>query len=154
MTTDFRLRAAMKVTPLNGPMITAETARRLACDADLSRVITGPDGEILDHGRSRRLFTAAQRRALLVRYRFRCGFPGCDRPAGWLRMHHLDEWTRDHGPTDLANGVPLCDHDHHLVHEGGYTLTRATNGQITAHTPDGTQVDPHPQTALWREQDR
>jgi hypothetical protein len=145
-----RLRAATKVSPWNGPHITAETARRLACDADISRIITGPDGEVLDHGRTKRLFTPPQRRAILARYGFRCAFPGCDRPAGWLRIHHLEEWTRDHGPTDLDKGVPLCDHDHHLVHEGGYTLHRAPNGDITAYKPDGTHVDPHPETALWR----
>jgi hypothetical protein len=147
----YRLRAATKVTPWNGPHITAETARRLACDADISRIITGPDGEVLDHGRNKRLFTPPQRRAILVRYGFRCAFPGCDRPAGWLRMHHLEEWTRDHGPTNLDKGVPLCDHDHHLVHEGGYTLQRAPNGDITAYRPDGTQLLPtNPNQALWR----
>lgn len=38
-------------------------------------------------------------------------------------MHRIDSWERNR-PTDLPNGVPLCDHDHHLPHEYGYTIQR------------------------------
>ena len=34
--------------------IDAETARRIACDAGITRIITGPRGEILDLGRTTR----------------------------------------------------------------------------------------------------
>jgi hypothetical protein len=37
-----------------GSVISGEAARALTCDADISRVITGPSGEILDSGRSSR----------------------------------------------------------------------------------------------------
>ncbi|OWY60923.1 hypothetical protein B7486_66570, partial [cyanobacterium TDX16] len=147
----FLVRGSAKATPWDGPMITAEAARRLCCDADISRIIVGPDGEALDHGRSRRLFTPAQRRAILARYRFTCAWPDCDRPAGWLRIHHISWWTRDHGPTDLDNGIPLCPCHHTRVHEGHFTLQRAlTTGQITFWRPDGTQILPtNTNQALW-----
>jgi hypothetical protein len=62
-----------------GSVISGEAARALTCDADISRVITGPSGEILDSGRSSRSFTAAQRRAIVARDQH-CRWPGCDRP--------------------------------------------------------------------------
>jgi hypothetical protein len=147
----FLRKGSAKATPWDGPMITAQAALRLACDAGLSRIIVGPDGEVLDHGREKRLFTPPQRRAILKRYGFQCGWPDCDRPAGWLRIHHIDWWTRDHGPTDQDNGIPLCPCHHTCVHEGGFTLGRApTTGQITFWRPDGTQLLPtNPNQALW-----
>jgi hypothetical protein len=147
----FLVRGSAKATPWDGPMITAEAARRLCCDGDISRIIVGPDGEVLDHGRAKRLFTPPQRRAILKRYGFTCGWPDCDRPAGWLRIHHIDWWTRDRGPTDLDNGIPLCPCHHTCAHEGGHTLRREpTTGQITFWRPDGTQILPtNPNQALW-----
>jgi hypothetical protein len=149
----FLVRGSAKATPWDGPMITAEAARRLCCDGDISRIIVGPDGEVLDHGRAKRLFTPPQRRAILKRYGFICGWPDCDRPAGWLRIHHIDWWTRDRGPTNLDNGIPFCPCHHTCAHEGGFTLRRElTTGQITFWRPDGTQILPtNPNTALWEE---
>ena len=71
--------------------------------------------------------------------------------AGWLRIHHISWWTRDHGPTDLDNGIPLCPCHHTCVHEGRFTLQRElTTGQITFWRPDGTQILPtNPNTALF-----
>ena len=68
-----------------------------------------------DLGRTRRLFTPAQRKALLVRDRT-CRAEGCDVPATWCEAHHLDPWHTG-GRTDLANGVLLCSHHHHRAHE-------------------------------------
>ncbi|HEX6659419.1 MAG TPA: HNH endonuclease signature motif containing protein [Ilumatobacter sp.] len=39
------------------------------------------------------------------------------------------------GPTDLSNLGPLCTHDHHLVHEGGWTLSITPNRIATGHGP-------------------
>jgi hypothetical protein len=46
-----------------GP-ITPETARRLACDSSVARVITGTDGLPLDVGRAQRTATTAIRRVV------------------------------------------------------------------------------------------
>jgi hypothetical protein len=54
-----------------GP-ITPETARRLACDATIHRIITGPDGLPLDAGREQCTATAGIRRAVEHRDRH-CG---------------------------------------------------------------------------------
>ena len=74
-----------------GPM-SAATARRLGCDADITRMITDPAGMPLDVGRSRRTVTPAQWAALAVRDGG-CAFPGCPRPAAWCIAHHIVHWA-------------------------------------------------------------
>ena len=62
-----------------GPIPLA-TAFRLACDCSVTRVLMRGESEVLDLGRSTRLASAAQHKALAIRDRG-CVFPGCDRPA-------------------------------------------------------------------------
>jgi hypothetical protein len=77
---DDLLKATGRGDLLNtGEHIDAETARRLACDARITRVITGPDGEILDLGRTTRNPPPKFKRALGVRDGH-CVFPGCRMP--------------------------------------------------------------------------
>ncbi|KJL32140.1 HNH endonuclease [Microbacterium azadirachtae] len=35
------------------------------------------------------------------------------------KAHHIEWWARDHGGTDLDNGVLLCETCHHLIHDNG-----------------------------------
>ncbi len=60
----------------------------MACDADLIPAVLGAHSAVLDVGRNQRLFTAARRRALILRDRG-CAFPGCDRPPEWCQGHHI-----------------------------------------------------------------
>jgi hypothetical protein len=98
----------------DGSPLSATVARRLACDAAILPAVLGATGQVLDVGRERRLFTAALRRALILRDRG-CAFPGCDRPPRWCDGHHLVSWA-DGGPTSLDNAVLLCGHHHRLIH--------------------------------------
>jgi len=107
---------------LGGPLA-AETARRLGCDAQVSRVIFGPRAAVLEVGRATRVPAAATRRAARTRDRG-CVWPGCGRPASWGEIHHLHHWARG-GSTDLHNLVTLCRPHHWRVHEGGWQLIRA-----------------------------
>src|SRR5690625_3413286 len=61
-----------------GP-VPPDLLRRLATCGGLYRVLFSPDGEIINHGRERRLFTPAQRRALIARDKG-CTWPGCTAP--------------------------------------------------------------------------
>jgi hypothetical protein len=97
-----------------GQTLTPRQVRRLACDARVLPAILGGDGEVLELGRSRRLFTGPVRRALTLRDGG-CAFPGCDRPPRWCDAHHLRSWLTG-GPTDVDNGVLLCGYHHRLVH--------------------------------------
>ena len=135
------------VTGSGGEPISMETLRRYACDCTLSRVILGPDREIIDVGRASRVATPAQRRALLIRDGG-CVFPGCDRPPGWCQAHHVLHWI-DHGPTDLDNLALLCSHHHHLCHEGGWTMQHATGppGRFEFRRPDESILAAEPARA-------
>ena len=97
-------------------MISPETARRIACDAGVSRVLTKGDSEILDVGRTTRSVPAALRRALALRDKG-CTHPGCTRPHHWCDAHHIVHWA-DGGETSLANLVLLCRRHHRMAHEG------------------------------------
>jgi hypothetical protein len=119
--------------------IDAETARRIACDAGITRIITGPRGEILDLGRSARTAPPRFKKALAVRDRH-CVFPGCRMPPNKCRAHHIAWWDRDTGPTSLANLALLCHHHHHLVHEGGWQMSRAPDGTLEFRRPDDTPL--------------
>ncbi|GAA4730330.1 hypothetical protein GCM10023328_06520 [Modestobacter marinus] len=123
-------RAALE----GGPALTPAQARRLACDAAVTAIVTdGP--EVLAQGRSRRYATRAQRRALLLRDGG-CARPGCEetRPER-LHAHHLRHWLHG-GRTDVSNLVLLCDVDHGLVHDHDLVLSRR-EGRLVAVAPDG-----------------
>ena len=115
-----------------GP-INPETARRLACDASVARVIAGPDGLPLDVGRAQRTASAAIRRAVELRDGH-CAFAGCDAPPEWCDVHHVVHWAHG-GPTSCDNGVLLCERHHTSCHEGGFTIRR--DPSPVAGTPTG-----------------
>jgi hypothetical protein len=115
-----------------GP-IPRETARRIACDAALSVVTVGVNGEPLDVGRTRRTAPAAIRRALTLRDKG-CCLSECDRPAEWTDAHHV-EHSADGGPTSVANMVLLCRFHHTLVHEGGWHPERTADGSFVIRPP-------------------
>ena len=112
---------------LGGP-IAAETARRLGCDAAVTRVVFGADSAVLDVGRATRVPATATRRAVQARDRG-CVWPGCHRPASWGEVHHLRHWAQG-GSTDVANLVTICRAHHWKVHEGGWRLIRADEGVV------------------------
>ena len=101
------------------PVLCAESARRLGCDAEAVTAIER-DGLPLSVGRSRRTVPPSLRRVLEARDDHTCRFPGCERRRH-LDAHHRIHWARG-GETSLTNLVLLCWHHHRLVHEGGYTI--------------------------------
>lgn len=111
--------------------ISAEEARRLACQASIIPVVLGGKGEVLDLGRSRRLFSKAQRKALRLRDQG-CRAEGCDVPAAWTEAHHLTPWSEG-GNTDLTDGISFCNHHHHRIHDRSYAHERLTNGDVRFH---------------------
>jgi len=102
----------------DGTRVSAETSRRLSCDASVVRLTKAPDGSILDVGRRTRTIPPALRRALEARDRG-CRFPGCG--SRFTDAHHVVPWA-DGGDTSLGNCVLLCKYHHRLVHEGGWTV--------------------------------
>ena len=111
----LRGRAGGRASLEDAGPVTPETARRIACDAGVSRVVFAGASEPLDVGRKTPVVPAALRRALVTRDGG-CRFPGCGRPQGWCDAHHVRHWA-DGGPTSLRNLVLLCRPHHRAVHE-------------------------------------
>jgi hypothetical protein len=140
-------RAGRPATIEDGGVIGAEDARRLACDADVARVLLGPDGVIVEMGRTARTATPEQWRFLRLRDRG-CTWPGCDRPPGWCQAHHIIWWEPD-GQTDIDNLTLLCSHHHHLVHDHGWALERLDDGGLAFTGPDGRVLTRPPPEPPW-----
>lgn len=120
--------------------VTATTARQVACDANVSRVITRGASEPLELGRRTKVVPASLRRAVAVRDRG-CRFPGCGRPPGWCDAHHVRHWA-DGGETALDNLVLLCRPHHRVIHRGfGVEMV---DGRPTFTRPDGSPMDRAP----------
>ena len=119
----------------SGIPVPVDTARRLACDADLIPVVLDGAGVVLDQGRSKRLATAAQRTAI-ESMQSTCTHPDCSVSVDDCRIHHVRPWERG-GRTDLADLAPVCEAHHHLVHEGGWTLSLTPDRVATWIRPDG-----------------
>ncbi len=135
LVTDYdalRRQVAERFATLDGGMgvggrwdVSPATARRMLCDAEVLPAALGGDGAVLDLGRTAKVWSTAQRRAVRLRDGDTCAFDGC--PHRWSRLHHADWWSRG-GPTDLSNAVPLCRFHHWLVHDGGWSTRRERDG--------------------------
>lgn len=110
----------------NDAIITASSARRIACDATIVPVVLGSRSEPLDVGRASYVVPQPMRRALAVRDGG-CAFPGCDRPPGWTQAHHITHWAHG-GPTKIENLVLLCGHHHRTIHHDDWEV-RINHGQ-------------------------
>jgi hypothetical protein len=116
---------------IDGTPVTSEDARRLACDADIVRIITKGSSEVLDVGRATRTVPSAIRRA--VEYRDRgCTWDGCDAPTSWCDAHHIEHWAHG-GPTSLDNLRLLCRHHHRAMHD---SAAHSEHGTERARPPD------------------
>jgi Domain of unknown function (DUF222)/HNH endonuclease len=125
----------------DGTHVSAETSRRLACDA--SRVVMqhGRDGRVVEVAARTRTIPPAIRRALLHRD-YGCRFPGCGVRVG--QAHHIHHWAQG-GQTTLSNLTLLCRRHHRAVHEEGYQVERLPGGELRFRRPDGRVLPEVPQ---------
>lgn len=98
----------------DGRVLDLETIRQVICDSSVSRIVFGPNSEVLDVGRKTRVIPAGLRRAVIARDRH-CVAKGCSRSAKWCDVHHIVSWA-DCGETVLDNLCLLCRYHHTLVH--------------------------------------
>ncbi len=117
----------------DGTRVSAETSRRLCCDAAVVQVARGPEGEVLDVGRRTRTIPPALRRALEIRDGG-CRFPGCG--IRFCEGHHIVHWA-DGGETKLSNLVLLCRFHHRAVHEEGFSV-KVVPGRVGTNGKAGT----------------
>jgi hypothetical protein len=103
-----------------GADLPVETVRRLACEAEILPVVLDGRSVPIDVGRSKRLATIHQRRALEAIHPT-CAIPDCEVIFDHCNVHHIEYWENG-GATDLNNMIPLCSRHHHAAHEGGWKL--------------------------------
>src|SRR5665213_4610678 len=99
-----------------GPGLPDRIVLRLLCEGRIRTVINGSATNVLDVGRSHRLVTDRQYRALLARQHGHCAHPGCPNTKN-LHAHHRIHWIHG-GRTDLNNLLLLCER-HHVAHHAG-----------------------------------
>ena len=105
-----------------GTRVAAGDLRRLACEAGLVPAVLNSRSVPLDLGRTKRLHTHHQRKALALVHDT-CAIGTCERPFAWTEIHHLLPWSH-HGDTDLDNAIPLCSWHHHRAHDPRWHLTQ------------------------------
>lgn len=122
----------------DGPSLSAETVRRLACDASIVALIEDENGEPLSVGRKTRTITSQLRRFLKARDQG-CRFPGCTNTRH-MDAHHIEHWANG-GETKPSNLVSLCGFHHRSVHEGGIEVQMLDDGAVRFVRLDGTAID-------------
>lgn len=122
----------------DGPSLSAETVRRLACDASLVTVVENEAGEPLSVGRKTRAISPALRRALNARDRG-CRFPGCPNTR-YVDAHHIRHWAHG-GETKPSNLVSLCRFHHRQVHEGRIAIDVLDDGALRFRKPNGESFE-------------
>lgn len=135
---------------VDGSVLGAEEAARIACDASfVAHLVTGGT-EPLYLGRRVREWSTAQRRAITVRDGGHCRFPGCRRRL--TDIHHIQPWEEG-GVTDVSNGALLCGRHHTLVHQGFVAEGNANDTLTFLRRSDravvGSTTPPRPKTALF-----
>jgi hypothetical protein len=125
---DSTLRASLE----DGTHVSAETLRRVACDGGVVTAAVDQEGAVLDVGRRTRSIPTAIRRALWIRDQG-CRFPGCTNDR-FLHGHHIEHWLHG-GRTSLDNLVMLCSFHHRQIHEGGFSIRLAEDGQVQVQAP-------------------
>jgi hypothetical protein len=124
----------------DGTPIPPSVLARLACDSEVSRVIFGPDSQVLDVGRAERLYTRALRRAVVARDAH-CSYPGCYQSPRRCEVHHVRHWAAHGGETSIGNGVLLCWWHHDVTHRRHLTIHRnRARARWEFYERDGTPI--------------
>jgi hypothetical protein len=121
----------------DGTRVSAEAIRRVACDCGIVAVGNDKIGTTMTIDRRIRSIPPVIRRALHLRDRG-CSFPGCTHNR-FLHGHHIQHWLHG-GETSVGNIALLCTHHHRLVHEGGWSVERMSDGELCFRAADGREL--------------
>jgi hypothetical protein len=127
---------------LDGHTVTDTLLRHVATNGILERLLRAGH-RIIDHGRSIRVFTESQKRAMAARD----AGSRISRESPWAcHAHHSPPF--DHGgTTDINNGYLKTRREHLDHHRRGFTDHIDPDGTITLISPDGRQHDTRP--PMW-----
>jgi hypothetical protein len=148
-----------------GTPLTAEAARRLACDAEIVRLITSPDPPDASSGGPEATARLTQLLAVAIAqlppplatpsavldigrkspgwtprqrdalYAQYGGRCSAPRCSGPIDVIHHIVHWLHGGKTRIINGCPFCAYHHWLVHEGGWRVQKLPDGTISLHPP-------------------
>lgn len=104
--------------------VSLETIDRHLCDTGTIGVLFDDEGQCVNVGREKRLFTGRQRVGLALRDGG-CMMGDCDQPPSWCEAHHIDEWGRGDGQTNIEDGILLCRFHHLNLHNNGWRIFRS-----------------------------
>jgi hypothetical protein len=128
-----------------GP-ISAEVARRLACNAHITLSFDAPDGTSLDQKQLERDPSEAQR-IEIGRRDNGCRFPGCG-CKNVTDVHHI-VWASKQGRTVMSNLLTLCVGHHSRVHELGWKMDGDAQAEVRFVGPQGRVFVSTP-SPTWR----
>ena len=120
-----------------GSLVSAATARMLACDGSITPVVIDEHGMPLNVGRTKRVVPPHLRKAVELRDEA-CVFAGCGAPKYWCDVHHLIHWIFG-GETSLENSALLCERHHTKVHHG-FRVERDPGGRWRTFRPDDSEI--------------
>ena len=121
-----------------GPGLPDRVVQRLLCEGRIRTVIHDGASNVLDVGRSHRLVTDRQYRALLLRQHGHCAHPGCPNTKA-LHAHHRIHWIHG-GRTDLGNLLLLCERYHVGHHAGEFEILTAGASRFRFVSSDGRNL--------------
>ena len=116
-----------------GP-VPRQILQTLSPDTVLSGMIFDRAGRVLWLGRRQRLANAPQRLAVAIRDG---GCFECGAPMHRCELHHIQEWHRDSGPTDIENLVAVCRRHHKWLETNNLVVRHRPNGGYQAVPRDG-----------------
>jgi hypothetical protein len=128
--------------------IPASVIDQLVCHADILTTVFGGFGEVLHHGKRKRLFPPGTVKAAAARDGG-CVWVGCDVPAWLCEAHHSEEWRSpdyEPGVTDICNVALLCPFHHANVHRSEWKLD-LINGKPHLIPPAWLDPDQTPRPA-------
>ncbi|MDQ1493870.1 MAG: hypothetical protein QOG69_353, partial [Actinomycetota bacterium] len=121
-----------------GPGLPDRVIERLVCAGRVRTVVHDGATNLFDVGRSHRLVTDRQYRALLARQHGQCAHPGCPNSKN-LHAHHRIHWLHG-GRTDLDNLLLLCERHHVAHHDGAFQILALGAGRFRFVTSDGRDL--------------
>ena len=107
-----------------GETVPAALAARMLCGGFVQTALVDGQGHTLNLGRRKRLFTPAQRKAIMLRDR-RCQGRDARSPPAGTRCTTCGHGSTGARPTPTTRSCLLCSRCHHAVHRGRLQIERA-----------------------------
>ncbi len=129
----IRRDAGIAEAAWSGPLPWSEV-RPLLADSAVSRLVLDADSLPLEAGQAVRNVPTGLWKALQQRDGV-CAGDGCDVPAAWCQVMHLDVPYRLQGRLSLDTAAPGCHFHHRMLDRNGWKVTWV-DGRPVVHHPD------------------